>query len=169
MILLIGIIIALIGVSAYLYGQSKGLEKNSAVKTERKVDLRNQEPSAVPTIIASESELQEAPVVVIQAEGAYPPQDVLEIKERIIAPFLDYKKEVQPGQLVSFSISQNTQPSKDVYPYLADAIFKNGGNEGFVIGKTNGHINWYVPECMGGCQFSEEFSLTYPEIVKLTQ
>lgn len=170
-LILVGVVIVLVGVTAFLYGQGQGLGQNGAATTENQNESaqnNNISPtnSAVSPIVTMSTN---APAVVIEAEGAFPPQDVMEIKARVIAPYLDYKAEVQPGDLVSFKISQNPHASKNEFPYLADAIFKNGGNEGFVIGKTNGHINWYIPECLNGCQFSEAFKAKYPEIVKLTE
>lgn len=92
--------------------------------------------------------------------------DKAEIQSKIINPFLDYyADENGEGYLVSLAISQNTQASKTTYPYQATAIFKNGGNSGFVIPKTNGVINYWVPECMK-CTFSASFKTKYPDIVK---
>ena len=92
--------------------------------------------------------------------------DKNDIQKKIIDPFLDYyADENGEGYLVSLAISQNAQASKTTYPYLATAIFKNGGNSGFVIGKTDGNIQYWVPECMK-CTFSASFNAKYPEIVK---
>lgn len=88
------------------------------------------------------------------------------IQARIVNPFLDYyADENGEGYLVSLSISENKQDSKATYPYLGSAIFKNGGNSGFVIAKINGVIPWWAPDCMK-CTFSASFKATYPEIVK---
>ncbi len=110
-----------------------------------------------------------APVVVIESEASIPAQDLSEIKARVINPYLDYQADAQPGSLVSFKISPNLLESKTAYPYMADAVFKNGGNEGFLISKNNAHIDWFIPACLNGCVFSDAFKAKYPEIVKLTQ
>ncbi len=92
--------------------------------------------------------------------------DKSELQLKVINPFLDYyADEYGEGYLVSLAIAQNTKESKEQYPYLATAIFKNGGNSGFVIGKTNGVIQYWVPDCMK-CTFSDSFKATYPDIVK---
>lgn len=93
-------------------------------------------------------------------------EDKSAIQLKVVNPFLDYyADEYGEGYLVSLAISQNTQASKTQYPYLATAIFKNGGNSGFVIAKTNGVIQYWVPECMK-CTFSASFKANYPDIVK---
>lgn len=170
MFILIGIVIILVGVSAFLYGQNQGIGKNGAATTENTNSSLVASPTVpvVSPVITQGSEVN-VPVVVIEAEGAFPPEDVTQIKSRVIQPYIDFKNDTQPGEVVSIQVSQNPHASKNEFPYLFDAIYKNGGNEGFVIGKTNGLINWYIPECLNGCQFSESFTAKYPEIVKLAQ
>ncbi len=93
--------------------------------------------------------------------------DKAAIQTKIVNPFLDYyADENGEGFLVSLSIAKNLQESKTAYPYTANAIFKNGGNSGFTIAKTDGIIPWWAPDCMK-CTFSAEFKTKYPEIVKL--
>lgn len=93
-------------------------------------------------------------------------EDKSAIQLKVVNPFLDYyADEYGEGYLVSLAISQNTQASKAQYPYLASAIFKNGGNSGFVISKNNGVIQYWAPDCMK-CTFSASFKATYPDIVK---
>lgn len=170
MLILLGVVIVLVGVSAFLYGQNQGVSQNGAAKTEgESQNAPSDAPLPTDSLSQAPTQAVASPAVVIEAEAAYPAQDLSEIKARIIAPYLDYKADNQPGELISFKISQNPHPSKAEFPYLADGIFKNGGNEGFVIGKKDGHINWYIPECMNGCNFSESFKAKYPEIVKLAQ
>lgn len=93
--------------------------------------------------------------------------DKAAIQTKIVNPFLDYyADENGEGFLVSLSIEKNLQESKTAYPYTANAIFKNGGNSGFTIAKTDGVIPWWAPDCMK-CKFSTSFKAKYPEIVKL--
>lgn len=166
MAFLIGIVVVLVGVSAFLYGQNKGLEKNGAATTKYSLDTSlNISPSVQPENFTP-SPIQKDAVVVIEAEGAYPVQDVNELRARVINPYLDYNNDTRPGEVVSLTISQNLQPSKNTYPYLANAVFSNGGHEGFLISKSSGHIDFWHPECMGECIFTESFVAKYPEIVK---
>lgn len=92
--------------------------------------------------------------------------DRAQIEAKIVAPFLDYYvDENGEGYLVSLAISENAKASKAQYPYAATAIFKNGGNSGFLIAKSGGSITWWVPDCMV-CTFSAGFKAKYPDIVK---
>lgn len=164
--ILVGVVIVLVGISAFLYGQNINLSQNGAAKTENNqaiVPTGNLENNKAPVVSPTSAP---TPVVVIESEGSIPAQDLSELKLRVINPYIDFKAESQPGELVSFKVSPNLLASKDTYPYMADAVFKNGGNEGFLIMKSAGHINWYLPECINGCNFSESFKAKYPEIVK---
>lgn len=168
-LILVVIIIALVGVSAYLFGKN---QEKTAAQTEAVVT-----PGAqvfAPSPVTTQSALltpaaKSTAVVVVESEGSIPAQDLAEIKARVINPYLDFSAESQPGLLVSFKVSPNLLESKTTYPYMADAVFKNGGNEGFLISKNNGHIDYYLPGCINGCNFSDSFKAKYPEIVKLTQ
>jgi len=168
-IVLILIIIVLVGVSAYLFGKN---QDQTAVQTEAIISPQAQvlTPSLAVTQTAPLAPVAgSTAVVVIESEGSIPAQDLSELKARVINPYLDYQAEVQSGNLVSFKVSPNLLESKAAYPYMADVVFKNGGNEGFLISKNNGQIDWYLPGCINGCVFSEAFKAKYPEIVKLTQ
>ncbi|MBI3980457.1 hypothetical protein HY345_00490 [Candidatus Microgenomates bacterium] len=91
--------------------------------------------------------------------------DVNELYKKIVQPYLDYYEDQEKGSLLTLTISENPYPSKTTSPYLGTGIFKNGANEGFVIDKKNGEIDYWVPSCMI-CTFSESFKTKYPEIVK---
>lgn len=167
MIVMIGVVIALVGVSAYVYGQNKGLEKNTAAKTENNASNSiNLTSTPVFEKVEPSQGLVKQAVLVIEAEGAYPAGDAEELRERVANPYLDYNTETRPGEVVSLTISQNLQASKASYPYQANAVFSNGGYEGFLISKSNGHIDFWHPECMGECVFSDSFKAKYPEITQ---
>lgn len=168
-ILLVAIIVLLVGVAAYLYGQSSGLSQKEAEKTT----TVNTKISAAPTQAAIEQGLTPAVsatgsagkvTTIIEAEGSLPAQDVSELKARVINPYVDYHEEVGSQPLATLKVSQNPNQSKNVYQYMADAIFVGGANEGFLIQKTNGHIDWWLPECLNGCNLSAGFKIKYPEI-----
>lgn len=59
--------------------------------------------------------------------------------------------------------------SKAEFPYLFNAIYESGGYSGFVIEKKNGQISWWFPECMNGCNLSQNFKTKYPEIAKIVE
>ncbi len=105
-------------------------------------------------------------VVVFEAEGAISTEDKSRLQQKVVAPYLDYQRDLNgEGYVISLTISPNIGANKTNYPYQAKAIFKNGGYEGFVVTKDGGGIDWWLPECMGPCPFSANFKAKYPEII----
>lgn len=107
------------------------------------------------------------PVVVFSPEGVFTPDLKAKLNERIVLPFIDYDKDhPSTSKVLTVQISQNTQASKNQYPYLFEAIYENGGTVGFVIAPQGDSFQWYVPEGMGGCQLTAAYKQKYPEIAK---
>lgn len=172
-VVLVGIITMLVGISAYLFGQNQGIKKielkdSQTFQNISTTPVITQLP--IPTSIASSGVSKQKPVVFIESESNLPVQDVQELKARIIDPFIDYTLE-NGGEntLVSVKISQYQGEIKSEYPYMLDGIYSKGGNIGFLIKKTAGHIDWFVPDCMNGCNLSAEYKAKYPEVAKLAQ
>jgi len=179
---LIGIfsIFAIIFMAAigFLYYQNQKLSEkltNPEFKTENKSP--NQVISTLPASISQPNQTistptptpAKKPVVVYESEGLMLSDDKSGIQSRIINPFIDYYSNNPSQIVVSIIISVNNNPNKNEFPYLASAVFANGGNQGFVIEKKNGQITWWLPECLNGCQFTDSFEAKYPEIVSLTK
>lgn len=116
-----------------------------------------QSPSPSPTV---------QPITIqIDQERNLPPQDVSEIKNRNINPFVDWSADQNSGGgLILIKVTTNNNDAT-TYPYKFEYVFKNGGNGGFLIRRIGGHLDWYVPDCMGSCNFSASFTKKYPEIV----
>lgn len=173
--ILVGII--LFSAVAYLFYQNQKLSEkitSSVTKTENS----NSNPTINPQSSLSPqankslsnsptSTLSKKPVIVYEAEGSIPAADKTGIQSRIVDPFIDYNINEVSQPMASITISPNNNPSKTEYPYLFSAVFESGGNQGFVIGKKDGQISWWIPECLNGCQFSNAFKEKYPEIVSL--
>ncbi len=163
-------VIMLIGSTIYFLDQNQKRERLNT-RTQASITPAPTErflPKASPT--ASASSQVSSPVVIIEAELTLPPRDRDELKKRVIEPYIDYFKDVHKDDtLVSFKVSANTGASSTSYPYKADSISKNGVNEGFLISKTNGSIDWWLPECLAKCEFSDTFRTKYPQIVAKVQ
>lgn len=125
-------------------------------------------PLATPQTLPSTSSNQ-SPVVIIQSEATLPKSDVTNLRKKVIEPYIKYYNNAtkEQGTLVTLKIENNTNAqSANTYPYKAEAIFSTGVNNGFLVSKTNGTIDWWLPECMMKCDFDEEFQKEYPEIVE---
>lgn len=163
------VIVLLVGAGAFLFMNSNKDTKEMTQLTTVTPTTAMQQDGVTPTAMQSviTPTTNEATVIIIESEGNLPQQDISELRARVINPYVDYFKETHTeDQLATFKVSVNTQASKTTYPYLADAITKKGVNEGFVIEKADGHITWWIPECMNGCNFSDSFKAKYPEVIK---
>ena len=51
------------------------------------------------------------------------------------------------------------------YKYTVEVLGISEIYEGFLYGQSD-PIEWWLPDCLGGCEFSDEFADKYPEIVE---
>ncbi len=160
------ILLALASAAAYLFGQNQALQ--NAQKQAQIVPTVSVQPSATASIspsvvVASPSPTVQPVTVQIDQESNLPPQDLSDIKTRNINPFIDWSADQNSGGgLVLIKVTKN---SDTTYPYKFEYVYKNGGNGGFLIKKTAGRLDWYMPDCLGSCNFSPQFKQKYPEIV----
>lgn len=160
------ILVTLASVAAYLLGQNQARDNvQKQVQTVPTVSVR---PSTVASISPSVSVALPSPTVQpvtvqIDQEPNLPAQDVSEIKNRNINPFVDWSAEQNSGGgLILIKVTKNSDAT---YPYKFEYVYKNGGNGGFLIKRTAGHLDWYMPDCLGSCDFSSQFRQKYPEII----
>ncbi len=119
-------------------------------------DTATSEPSPAPA-----TETPQEPVVVFQdifgdAEA--------QLRTRVVEPFILYYRDLADyPRLLTITIS--IVPDVPGYPYKAEAIFETGVTAGFLIGVQGGLVDWWLPECMVSCAFSDAFRAAYPEIV----
>lgn len=100
------------------------------------------------------------PVIVYNPPGAFDEAEKNELKEHLIDPFFDYYN----GKELNFIAMIISHRERDESNYSVQAIHKIGGDTSFRLFRDR----YWFPNCMGGCEFSEEFKKKYPEIVKLT-
>jgi hypothetical protein len=112
-------------------------------------------------ILAATTETSASPVVVFQdifgdAEA--------QIRTRVVEPFVLYYRDLADYPTL-LTITISIVPDVAGYPYKAEAIFETGITAGWLIGVQGGLVDWWLPECMYSCGFSDAFRAVYPEIV----
>ena len=117
-------------------------------------------PILSPTITPSPTQENSFPIV-YEAAGSFSASEKNQIQEKVINPFVDYYKDLDQ-EIASITISKSTTAG---YPYALSGIFKSGVNNSFLIKASGGIVDWWYPECMGECPFSEEFKTKYSEII----
>lgn len=119
-------------------------------------------PTPIPTALPTQAKQDIVlPVVVYEPSGLFNNKDKEELAKKVIQPYFDYNNE---KEMVFIAIIINKDVSAK-YSYMA--INKNGGYESSVLTKKNDQFDYWVPDCMGPCEFSQSFKDKYPEIVKL--
>jgi hypothetical protein len=118
-------------------------------------------PATAEPTLEPPTETPQGPVVVFQdifgdAEA--------QIRTRVVEPFVLYYRDLADYPAL-LTITISIVPDVAGYPYKAEAIFATGITAGFLIGVQGGLVDWWLPECMYSCGFSDAFRGAYPEIV----
>lgn len=175
LLVFVGIVaIAALAGTGFLFMQNKQLMEQMASQNKPVVietENSNDQPPVDVDVIVSDDSAEPTPTpppapqppVVFTPGGAFNNTLRAELMAKIVNPFIDYYVNDPYVQIASIEIEENTQESKVTYPYLFTALSKNGGSQGFVIRLP---IDWWIPECMGSCPFTDSFKTKYPEIVK---
>lgn len=94
-----------------------------------------------------------------------------DLLEKVLSPYMDYEKDSGVGNRIisilvnkysDHELSQQTDPK---YAYGIDVVYEEG-YVGWVERKIGEPIDWWVPDCMGNCEFSDEYQDSYPEVVE---
>jgi len=101
------------------------------------------------------------PVVTYEREGLLDTTEKGKLKTKLLDPFLDYYNEKE----ITYVAVIVTAPENVGESYSVTAVHKNGGNAGFLFGKRGEDFDFWKPECMEGCEYSEKFKKKYPEII----
>jgi hypothetical protein len=146
----------------------------SSMKTPSQESMKQVAPSETPiatptpTVVPVASS-SASPTVTIESQATLSAQDVSELQGRVIDPFMDYYKEARPEDpLLQITIMKNVQNTV-AFPYVLDSLSQEGIKQGSVISRTNGHLDWWFPECQMGCHLSDAYKAKYPEIAKKVQ
>ncbi|MBU2052026.1 hypothetical protein KKH13_02355 [Patescibacteria group bacterium] len=162
------------GTAGWFYYQNLKLKQQVALITETsnpQVSPTTIILSSSPSPTPSNSSFPQLPVVVFEpplSSNDYTTQRV-EIQKKIINPIIDYYKYFENSYLVSLTIQlQNNESLKGQYPYNLSGIRSDGGTHNEALIQDSGLLSWWIPTCMGPCDYSEEFKQKYPQIVSIT-
>jgi hypothetical protein len=111
------------------------------------------------------TETPTGPEVVFLAAGSFSADEVNQLQTRVIEPFIHYYRDLsEHPALLTLTLQKESGISG--YPYSAQAVFETGINAGWLISASGGGtVDWWLPECMLACTFSDSFQAAYPEIV----
>ena len=101
------------------------------------------------------------PVVTYERAGLLDTTEKGKLKTKLLDPFLDYHNEKEMTYIAVIV----TVPENVGEQYSVTAVHKNGGNVGFLFGKRGEDFDFWKPDCMEECEYTDEFKEKYPEIV----
>jgi hypothetical protein len=163
-ILLILLLAGAVGTAVYFW---QSLEKEKAVTAAKMSGEKSATPSENNTNITvtntgSTSESKK-PVVIYSPNGLFNDAEIVEIEKKMTNPFVDWG--IENKQMTVSIMVEKPTPAIPGYRYKVTYINEGGGNGGFLYGTTT-PLEWWLPECYGGCSFSADFKAKYPEIVE---
>ncbi len=106
----------------------------------------------------------ELPVTVFTPGGLFTDAEKSQLKNKLIDPFFDFQNSTELNYIVMTIEKYNPTPAHG-YKYEVQGITKSGAYQSFLFGQAT-PLEWWLPECMGGCNFTPEFEAKYPEIVE---
>jgi len=131
-----------------------GLEKQAKDKkdelTEKTKQLKDKESQEV-----------KLPVVTYERAGLLDTTEKSKLKTKLLNPYFDYYNEKE----MTYIAVVVTVPENAGEQYSVVAVHKDGGYQGFLFGKRGEDYDYWKPECMEECKYTDKFKEKYPEIV----
>ncbi|HLB51551.1 hypothetical protein A3F07_01455 [candidate division WWE3 bacterium RIFCSPHIGHO2_12_FULL_38_15] len=146
--------------------EDKFIENNVAGITSTSLD-----PAAAPESsqaesldMASSSDVETE--VVFVPSGLFTEEEKSDLNNKLIEPFLDFQKD---SNILTLTLEIEKSSLEDAgYKYKISYINKGGSNGGMLFG-LNSPLEWWLPDCLNGCIFSDSFKEKYPEIVEQSE
>ena len=107
------------------------------------------------------------PVVVFTPAGIFTEEEKEALNMKLVMPFSDFNNE-QGTTFLTMNITKYAPTPDHGYKYEVDNIGAAGIHNAFLFGMSD-PLEWWIPECLDGCEFSETFSNNYPEIIELSK
>ncbi len=104
------------------------------------------------------------PVIIFTPGGLFTENEKAELTKKVTDPFFDFYN-ADSIEYIAMTIEKYQPLPAHGYKYNINAININSGYLGFLFGQST-PLEWWLPECMGGCNFTQEFQTKYPEIVE---
>ncbi len=123
---------------------------------------------STPTLVqvAPTDSSQYQSVLSFDPDQEFSDQERMEITQKVIEPMLLYYSTMEAGSPVAITIRTNPDETDTENPYTGEVGFDSGLDVSFTIERVDGQLAWWLPVCSDDiCQFTDEFTLAYPQIV----
>ena len=108
------------------------------------------------------------PFINLVPEGIFEDEEKEQLQEKLIEPFIDFYNDGE--NLYIAIIIEKLQGADDEgdFKYDVQTLDRYGHYGGFLYGGGD-DLEWWLPDCLDGCEFTEDFEKKYPEIVESYQ
>lgn len=171
-LVIIAVLVGL-GTSTYLFKQ----EKDKTTSYNNQIGTLNNEVNNLKSQVGSsdnqpakeaqaESELV-LPVVVFTPDGIFTEEEKKELNDKVINPLVDYTPDVYVSIDVEIYSQDKFVNGDSDNKYIITTIGKpgKGGTGGFIYGSKSKGIDYWTPDCLDKCEFTDEYKKKYPEVV----
>jgi hypothetical protein len=131
----------------------------------QKSELQTENTGPTPTPIQYSS-IQNQILVEYTPDESFNPMDKMQLATKYAQPISEYYITQPENKVSKIQFTENTNDTTGEYPFNAKIIFENGAISEQLIKKTYEEIEYWKPECLNGCNFTEEFKAKYPTIVE---
>jgi hypothetical protein len=162
----IGLILftALITITFSVYGTYQWQNKHFEKERQRGMETVEELKAEIKKLKESEKVVTiSSPEIITLNEDALLDQDREYLETHLIEPFTLYYENPAITNLLSLTI---TVPDAFREPYKIEANFSGGEEAGLLFGSFGEVTEYWMPECMDTCPYSEEFKAAYPSLLR---
>jgi len=98
-------------------------------------------------------------------EGIFTDNEKEQLQEKLLDPFFDFYHEDEELYIALIIVKLSSADDEGDFRFDIQTLDKNGNYGGFLYGEGK-KLEWWLPDCLDGCEFSKEFEEKYPEIIE---
>lgn len=111
---------------------------------------------------------QQKPIVVFEPEGEFTKEEKQELNEKMVKPMSDYRPDVFVAIHIETYSPYKFVSGADDDKYIVTTVGheNSGGSGSFLFGSKKKGLDYWTPDCLGSCHFSDEYRQEYPQVVE---
>jgi len=98
-------------------------------------------------------------------EGIFTDDEKEQLEERLISPFFDFNNEDEELYIALIIVKLGSADNEGDFRFDIQTLDRYGNYGGFLYGEGD-KLEWWLPDCLDGCDFTEKFEQKYPEIIE---
>lgn len=95
--------------------------------------------------------------------GLFDDDEKRQLQEKLLDPFFDFNGKDNYVAVIIEKIEG--ADNEGDFKFDVQILNKNGSYGGFLYGEGD-RLEWWLPDCLDGCTFTDEFQEKYPELVE---